>query len=69
MKSIYTKCKKTSNLIKGIFGHNICSGIKSQEVKKLFFIEYQKRLILLRIPLFHLIESISTIQFHVRFFR
>ena len=31
---IYTKCKKTSNLIKGISSHNICSGIKSQQVKK-----------------------------------
>ena len=31
---IYTKCKKTSNLIKGIFSHNICSGIKSEQVKK-----------------------------------
>ena len=26
--------KKASNLIKGIFSHNICSGIKSQQVKK-----------------------------------
>ena len=31
---IYTECKKTSNLIKGISSHNICSGIKSQQVKK-----------------------------------
>ena len=31
---IYTKCKKTSNLIKDISSHNICSGIKSQQVKK-----------------------------------
>ena len=31
---IYTKCKKTSNLIKGISSHNICSGIKSQQIKK-----------------------------------
>ena len=30
---IYTKCKKTSTLFKGISGHNICSGIKSQQVK------------------------------------
>ena len=30
---IYTKCRKTSNLIKGIFSHNICSGIKSEQVK------------------------------------
>ena len=25
---IYTKCKKTSNLIQGISIHNICSGLK-----------------------------------------
>ena len=31
---IYTKCKKISNLIKDISSHNICSGIKSQQVKK-----------------------------------
>ena len=31
---IYTKCKKTSNLIKSISSHNVCSGIKSQQVKK-----------------------------------
>ena len=32
---IYTKCKKkTSNLIKGISSHKICSEIKSQQVKK-----------------------------------
>ena len=31
---IYTKCKKTSNLIKGICSHKICSGIKRQPVKK-----------------------------------
>ena len=31
----YTKCKeKTSNLIKDIFSHNICSGTKSQQVEK-----------------------------------
>ena len=33
---IYTKCKKTSNLIKGISSHKICSEIKSQQVKKPF---------------------------------
>ena len=33
MKSIYTKCKKTSNLIKVISSHNIGPGIKSQQVK------------------------------------
>ena len=31
---IYTKCKETSNLIKGISSHNVCSGIKKQQVKK-----------------------------------
>ena len=30
---IYTKCKKASNLFIGISGHNICCGIKSQQVK------------------------------------
>ena len=34
---IYTKCKKLSNLIKDISGHNICSAIKSQQVKKNIF--------------------------------
>ena len=33
MKSILN-VKKTSNLIKGICSHKICSGIKSQPVKK-----------------------------------
>ena len=33
---IYTKCKKTSNLIKGISSHKICSEIKSQQIKKPF---------------------------------
>ena len=33
MKSILN-VKKTSNLIKGICSHNICSGIKSQQLKK-----------------------------------
>ena len=27
-------CKKTSNLIEGISSHSICSGYKSQQVKK-----------------------------------
>ena len=31
---VYTKCKKTFNRIKDISSHNICSGIKSQQVKK-----------------------------------
>ena len=39
---IYTKCKKTSNLIKGISSHNICSGTESQKVQKSFVIQYQK---------------------------
>ena len=43
MKSI-PNVKKTSNLIKGISSHNICSEIKSQQVKKTpFVIQYQKR--------------------------
>ena len=33
---IYTKCKKTSNLIKVMSSHNIRCGIKSQQVKKHF---------------------------------
>ena len=53
---IYTKCKKISNLIKGISIHKICSGIKSQQVKKPFVIQYQK--------LFsELLCSISSIHF------
>ena len=31
---IYINVRKTSHLIKGTFSHNICSGIKSQQVKK-----------------------------------
>ena len=31
---IYAKFKKAYNLIKGKSSHNICSGIKSQQVKK-----------------------------------
>ena len=34
MKSILNVKKKTSNLIKVISSHNICSEIKSQQVKK-----------------------------------
>ena len=64
---IYTKCKQTSNLIKGISSHDICSEIKSEQVKKTFVIQYQKLLIFLRIPLFHFIEPLSTIQFHLCF--
>ena len=33
---IYIKCKKKSNLIKGISSHNIYCGIKSQQVKEIF---------------------------------
>ena len=36
MKSILN-VKKTSNLIKDIFSHNICSGIKSEQVKKTIY--------------------------------
>ena len=50
MKSVLN-IKKTSNLIKGISSRNICSGIKSEQVKKTFLIQYQKHLIFLRIPL------------------
>ena len=57
--------KKTSNLIEVISAYNICSGIKSQQAKKTFLIQYQKLLIFLRIPLFHFIKSLSTIQFHM----
>ena len=39
---IYTKCKKTSNLIKVISSYNICSGIKSQQPEKPLVIQYQK---------------------------
>ena len=63
---IYIKCKKTSNLIKVISKYNICSGIKSKQAKKSFAIQYQK-LDFFRIPLFHFIKSLSTIQFHVCF--
>ena len=31
---LYSKCKKTSNLIKDTSSHNTCSVIKSQQVKK-----------------------------------
>ena len=63
LKSI--KCKK--NLIKVISSYNICSGIKSQQAKKPFVIQYQKLLIFFRTPLFHFIKSFSIIQFHVYF--
>ena len=33
-REIYTKCKKTPNLIKGISSHNVCPRIKIQQVKK-----------------------------------
>ena len=35
---IYTRCEKSSNLIKGISCHNICSEIKIQQVKKKTFV-------------------------------
>ena len=64
---IYTKCKKSSNLIKGIFSHNIFSEIESEQVKKTFVIQNQKLLIFLRIPLPHFIKSLLTIQFQACF--
>ena len=65
---IYINVRKTSHLIKGTFSHNICSGIKSQQVKKKpSVIQYQKLLIFLRTPLLHFIESLLTIQCHVCF--
>ena len=64
---IYTKCKKkTYNLIKGISSHNICSGIKTQQLKKHLSFS-TKNLIFLRIGMFCFIESLLTIQFHVCF--
>ena len=59
--------KKKSNLIIAISSYNICSEIKSQQAKKPFVIQYQKRLIFFWIPLFHFIKSFSTIQFNVCF--
>ena len=59
---IYTKCKKkTSNLIEVISALEL----KVNKQKKTFLIQYQKLLIFLKIPLFHFIESLSTIQFHM----
>ena len=52
---IYITCKKKSHLVKVISSYNICSGTKSQQAKKPFVIQYQKRLIFFRIPLFHFI--------------
>ena len=67
---IYTKCKKKpANWIKGISTHNIFSGIKSQQINKIFVNQLKKLLSFLRIPLFHFIESLLTIQFHVCFNR
>ena len=63
---IYIKYKKTSNLIKVISSYNIYPRIKSKQAKKTFSIQYQKRFFF-RIPLFYLIKSLSTIQFHVCF--
>ena len=37
----YTKSKKAFNMIKGISSHILCSGIKSQQVKKKFVIQCQ----------------------------
>ena len=65
MKSIKCK-KKTSNLIKVISSYNICSGIKSQQAKKTFVIQYQKLLIFFQnssVPLHQVIfdHSISCV--------
>ena len=65
MRSI--KCKrKTSNLIKVTSSYNICSGIKSQQAKKTFVIQYQKLLIFFQnssVPLHQVIfdHSISCV--------
>ena len=59
--------KNLSNLIKLISKYNICSGIKIQQAKKPFVIQYQKLLIFFKIPLFHFIKSLSTTQFNVYF--
>ena len=59
---IYTKCKKTSNLIKDISSHNICSGIKTSKKKHFSF--SAKNLIFPRISLFYFSKSLLTIQFH-----
>ena len=64
MKSILN-VKKTSNLIKGIYSHKICSEIKSQQVIKTICHSVPKTFI--RILLFHFIKSLSTNQFHVCF--
>ena len=42
MKSILNVKKKPSNLIKVIFSYNNFSGIKSQQAKNRFFIQYKK---------------------------
>ena len=34
--------KGTSNLIKGVSSHNVCFGIKLQQIKKIFVIQYHK---------------------------
>ena len=66
MKSILN-VKRTSNLIKGISSHNICSGIKSQQKKnichsvpKTFDFSLNSS-----VP-FHQVTML-TIQFHVSF--
>ena len=65
---IYTNCKKAYNLIKVIFSYNLFSGIKSQRAKKILktlATQYHKLLTFLRLPLFHFIKSLSTIQLHL----
>ena len=65
---IHTKCKKkTSNLIKVICSHKICSGIKSQPVKIIICHSVPKTFDFSQNYSVHFIESVSTIQFHVCF--
>ena len=70
MKSI-PNVKKHLTLSKSVSSHDVCSGVKSQQVKTKHchsvpetFLQYQK---LLRNPLFYFIESLSTIQYHASF--
>ena len=67
MKSILIVKKKESNLIRVISSDNICSGIKSQQAKKKHLLSLTVPKPFLRIPIFHFIESLSAIQFHVCF--
>ena len=49
--------KGTSNLIKGVSSHNVCFGIKRQQMKKKKLSFNTTKLIFLRILLFHFIKS------------